>query len=201
MMRIFFLVVLIGGLALGIVYPWAIQNVTGHEIGAYTAYQRGRGFQPVDVDLSPSDAPVRVLVDMTSIGSLVVPDSATVLTLTASVDGRTVLADTLTFIREDTRNDSPQSGAVVHRDEAGVIDPVEAGLYTFVVGPGDAEGIEMRKVEIVLRGGVMEADRRAAPIGYVLMAVGFVGLVLSVRGRSVRADDEPPKPRWGRGAG
>ena len=201
MMRILFLLILIGGLALGIAYPWAVQNASGREIGAYSAYERGRGFQPVDVELSPSDAPVRVLVDMTSIGSLVVPDSATVLTLTASVDGRTVLADTLTFIREDTRNDSPQSGAVVHRDEAGVIDPVEAGPYTFVVGPGDAEGIEMRKVEVVLRGGVMEADRRAAPIGYVLMVVGFVGFVLSLRGRAGKADNEPPKPRWGRGAG
>lgn len=200
-MRILFLLLLIGGLALGIAYPWLMQNVSGHAIGTYTVYERTTGFRPLEVELVPEDAPLRVLVDMTSIRSLVVPDSATVLTLIASVDGRTVLADTLTFIREDTRNDSPQSGAVVHRDEAGVIDPVEAGPYTFVVGPGDAEGIEMRKVEVVLRGGVMEADRRAAPISYVLMAVGFVGFVLSLRGRAGKADNEPPKPRWGRDAG
>ena len=201
MIRILFLLILIGGLALGIAYPLLMQNVSGHAIGSYTVYERTTGFRPLEVALVPEDAPLRVLVDMTSIGSLVVPDSATVLTLTASVDGRTVLADTLTFIREDTRNDSPQSGAVVHRDEAGVIDPVEAGPYTFVVGPGDAEGIEMRKVEVVLRGGVMEADRRAAPIGYVLMVVGFVGFVLSYRRGDSGRNSEPPKPRWGRGAG
>ena len=201
MMRVFFLLVLFGGLGLGVAYPWVVQNVSGREIGAYTVYERGAGFRPVDIELSPGDAPLRVLVDMTSIGSLVVPDSATVLTLTASFGGRTVLADTLTFVREDTRNDSPQSGAVVHRDDGGMIDPVEAGPYTFVVGPGDAEGIEMRKVEIVLRGDVMEADRRAAPIGYVLMAIGFVGFVLSLRGRAGKGDSEPHTPRWGRGAG
>ena len=35
MMRILFLLILIGGLALGIAYPWAVQNASGREIGAY----------------------------------------------------------------------------------------------------------------------------------------------------------------------
>jgi hypothetical protein len=144
------------------------------------------------------DAPVRVLVDMTSIGSLTLTGSQTALTLTASAGGRTVLAETLTFAHQEPRNDSPQSGGLVYRDEAGVIDPVEDATYTFVVGPGDAEGIEMRSVELVLRGGAAGIDPRLVPIGYVLMAVGFIGFVLALRGAR-HESNEPPKPRWGRG--
>lgn len=197
-MRILFLLVLIAGLGLGIGYPWAVQNMSGREIGRYSVYQRGGGFRTVDVQLAAADAPVRVLVDMTSIGNLTLSGSQTALTLTASTGGRTVLAETLTFAHQEPRNDSPQSGGITYRDEAGVIDPVAPGTYTFVVGPGDADDIEMRSVELVLRAGAAGLDPRAAPIGYVLMAVGFVGFVLGLRGG--RGSAEPPKPRWGRGA-
>ena len=49
----------------------------------------------------------------------------------------------------------------------------------------------------------IEADGRAQPIGFSLMAIGFVGLVLSLkRGRSHQENpnSQPPAPRWGRGA-
>ena len=198
MTRIVFLLVLIAGIGLGIAYPWAVQNVSGDEIGRFQVYDRDGGFRPVDVPLSVDDAPVRVLVDMTSIGSLTLTGSQTALTLTAATGGRAVLAETLTFAHQEPRNDSPQSGGMVYRDEAGIIDPVENATYTFVVGPGDAEGIEMRSAELVLRGGAVGIDPRLAPIGYALMAVGFIGFVLALRGRR-RGSGEPSKPRWGRG--
>jgi hypothetical protein len=199
-MRIVFLLILIAGLVLGIGYPFAVQNISGYEIGRYQAYDRQGGFRVVEENLSPADAPVRVLVDMTSIGSLTLSGVQTALTLTASLDGRTVLASTLTFAHQEPRPDSPQASGAIYRDEAGMIDPVEGGRYRFVIGPGDAEGIDMRSVELVLRAGAFDLDPRAVPVGYMLMAIGFIGFVLALRrGRSPKTPPAPPPPpKWGR---
>lgn len=200
-MRFFFLIILLAGLALGIGYPWTVANFSGTELERRTVYTRGGGFTPTTLRLSPSDAPVRVMVDMTSIGAMTLSGERTVLTLTATVNNRTVLANTLTFAHQEPRPDNPQAGGMIYRDEAGVIDPVEDGDYVFVVGPGDADGIEMRSAELVLRSGVDFIDEKFIPVGYVLMAVGFIGFVLSLTRGGRRRDEPPagpPPPKWGR---
>jgi len=197
-MRILFLIMLVAGVGLGIVYPFAMSNFAGREIGRYTAYERQGGFRPVNVDLAPGDAPVRVLVDMASTGAMVFDGATTALTLTASVDGRTVLAEALAFAHQQPRSDNPQTGGMVYRDDAGLIDPVESGTYRFVLGPGDMERIEMRSAEIVLRAGGIRIDPRAIPAGYGLMAIGFIGFVLSLRRRRKVEPAAPPPPKWGR---
>lgn len=200
-MRVLFLLILIAGVLIGIGYPFAIQNFSGREIGRFPVYDRASGFRPVETDLSASDAPLRVLVDMTSIGNLVLNGAQTALTLTASTGGRTVLASALTFAHQEPRSDNPQTGGIIYRDDAGTIASIDDGTYRFVVGPGDADSIEMRSVQLVLRAGGLPIDARAVPVGYGLMAVGFIGLVLALRRRSRTppADDLPPPPKWGRG--
>lgn len=201
-MRFFFLIILAAGLALGIGYPWAVQNVSGYEIGNYRVFERGSGFSPAEVALAPSEAPVRVLVDMAATGNFRPTNNRTVLTVTASTDGRTVLAETVTFVHAAAHQDSPQVAGHVYRDEVGVIDPVDGEhRYMFTVGPGDAEDVEMERVDLILRAGAFDLDPRAVPAGYALMAVGFIGLVVAFRFRRRRKAQrsEPKKPRWGRG--
>lgn len=197
-MRIIFLLMFVAGLAVGIGYPFAVQNVSGYEIGRYPAYDRQGGFKVVEENLAPADAPVRVLVDMSSLGSLTLDGATTLLTLTATVEGRTVMASTLTFAHQQPRSDNPQTGGMIYRDEAGLIDPVESGRYRFVLGPGDAESIEMRSAEIVLRAGAFDLDPRAVPIGYAMMALGFVGFFVSLQRRNKTPPPPPPPPKWGR---
>ena len=123
------------------------------------------------------------------------------LTLTAAIGGRTVLAETIGFVNVTPRSDSPQSGDQIYRDEAGVMTKLDSGDYLFTVGPGDADGIEMRSVDLILRRGAAEPDPRAMPVGYVLMAVGAVGFVIALtRGgkRPGNPNSRPPVPRWGR---
>lgn len=203
-MRFLFLLILLAGIGIGVVYPWAMTNFSGHEIGTWRVYERGR-FKPVTVPLAGRDAPVRVLVDLTTRAErIVVSQQRTVLTLTAATGGRTVLASTLQFIHsENPRQVSPQLPDKIFRDEAGLIPSVNPGPYIFTVGPGDAEGIEMRAVDLVLRSGVGEIDSRAQPVGFSLMVVGLVGLVLALRFGGRRPQDpnsQPPPPRWGRGS-
>lgn len=197
-MRIFFLLVFIVGLLLGIGYPFAVQNMSGHQIGRYPAFDRSSGYRNVDVTLGAVDGPVRVLVDMTSLGAMTLDGSTTALTLTASLAGRTVLASTLTFAHQQPRSDNPQAGGMIYRDQAGLIDPVESGTYRFVLGPGDVERIEMRSAEIVLRAGAFELDPRLIPIGYTMMAFGFVGFFALRKRKAAKTPAEPPPPKWGR---
>ncbi|TIP80276.1 MAG: hypothetical protein E5X60_36625, partial [Mesorhizobium sp.] len=79
-MRFLFLLILLAGTGIGVVYPWAMTNFSGHEIGTWRVYEQGR-FRPVTVPLSGRDAPVRVLVDLTArTERIVVSQERTVLT-------------------------------------------------------------------------------------------------------------------------
>ncbi|TPO13639.1 hypothetical protein [Mesorhizobium sp. B1-1-5] len=202
-MRFLCALLLIAGAAIGILYPWAMSNFSGHAIGTYRVYEGGR-FRPVTVQLAASDAPVRVLVDLTARAERVAGQQRTVLTLTAAHGGRTVLASALSFNHTDNpRQASPQLPDKIFRDEAGVIDRVTPGPYLFTVGPGDADGIDMRAVDLILRAGTGSIDERARPAGYTLMGVGLAGLALSLvfgrrGGGPKNPNSQPPPPRWGR---
>ncbi|MET3590976.1 MULTISPECIES: hypothetical protein [Mesorhizobium] len=203
-MRFLSVLILIAGAAIGVFYPWAMSNFSGHAIGTYRVYEGGR-FRPVTVRLVASDAPVRVLVDLTARAERVASQQRTVLTLTAASGGRTALASTLSFSHTDNpRQVSPQLPDKIFRDEAGVIETVAPGPYVFTIGPGDADGIDMRAVDLILRAGTGSIDERAQPAGYALMGIGLVGLVLwLVFGRGGKPPQnpnaQPPPPRWGRG--
>ncbi|MER8973334.1 MULTISPECIES: hypothetical protein [unclassified Mesorhizobium] len=203
-MRSLFALILLIGTGIGVVYPWAMTNFSGREIGTWRVYDQGR-FKPVTVPLSARDRPLRVLVDLTARAERIVSQQRTVLTLTAATGGRTVLASTLQFNHSDNpRQVSPQLPDRIFRDEAGLIPTVTPGSYIFTVGPGDAEGIPMRAVDLVLRSGAGEVDRRARPVGFSLMAAGLVGMVLAFRfgggRRPENPNSQPPPPRWGRGS-
>jgi hypothetical protein len=203
-MRILFLLILLAGTGLGILYPWAVTNFSGSEIGTWRVYQRGSGFKPVTTRLSSADAPVRVLVDMTALKRDLRTQVTTRLRLMAESAGRTVLAATLNFQESRQLQDGPHLPTQVYRDEAGVLPEVESGDYTFTVGPGDVADIEMQSVDLILRAGAGGFDERAQPLGFTLMAIGFIGLVLALRrgkdgGRPPNPNSQPPPPRWGRG--
>ena len=158
-------------------------------------------FQPVTVPLTANDAPVRLLVDMTAVAPPEFAQSSTVLTITASNSTGTVLAETLSFAEAKPRERNPQLREKIYRDEAGLIASIQDGNYTFVLGQGDAEGIRMRSVDLILRRGAAELDARIQPVGFALMAIGFIGLVLAMRaGRRNKNPNSQPPPRWGRGS-
>jgi len=202
-MRLLSVLLLIAGAAIGVFYPWAMSNFSGHPIGIYRVYENGR-FRPVTVQLTANDAPVRVLVDLTARAERIAGQQRTLLTLTAAGGGRTVLASTLSFNHTDNpRQVSPQLPDKIFRDEAGVIGTVTPGLYLFTVGPGDADGIDMRAVDLILRAGAGSIDERVRLVGYALLGLGLVGFVLSLafgRGGShpQNPNSQPPPPRWGR---
>ncbi len=201
-MRKFFLLLILAGIALGFIYPWAVRNFSGEELGTWHAYPDGR-FKPLTISLKAGTGPVRVFVDLTTNADRINAFDRTVLTLTAAVGTRTVLAERLSFSGNPTpREQSPQLTDKIFRDEAGIIEVGEAGTYVFTVGPGDVDNIQIKAVDLVLRSGAAVPDARARQAGFGLIAFGVVGLLLAIRfGRSRRPDgpETPPMPRWGRG--
>lgn len=201
-MRLLFLLILFAGLGASLIYPWAVTNFSGREIGTWKTYNQGL-FEPIVVQLASTDAPVRVLVDVITNANDPLPSDGAVLTITASHGGTTVLAETLRFAGNlEAREKSPQIAEKISRDDAGLIDPVADGAYRFVLGPGDAEDLRIKEVELVLRSQSGEIDERLQPIGISLSAIGFIGFVLTFRRKRSAREQNPnsqPPPRWGRG--
>lgn len=207
MRRFFAVLVFLFGAALAFGYPILAERLPPRPIGTWPVYLAATGFMsPIDARLTPDDAPVLVYVDLTSAGSPKFDKDRAVLTLTASFEGKTLLAEPLSFEDAVARDDTPQTPELIYRTRAGVIETVEAdSFYRFSVGPGDAEGIDMAKVDLVLEHGPPEADSRAQPVGFTVMAIGAVAFLLSLRGGSSspppNPNSKPPPPRWGRAAG
>ncbi len=200
-MRAFFLLIIAVGIALGLIYPWAVRNFSGDAIGTWSVYENGR-FKPVSVPLKADNGPVRMLVDLTTNADRINAFDRTVLTITAAVGGRTVLAKTLHFSGNPTpREQSPQLTDKIFREEVGPFDVEKPGVYVFTIGPGDADNIQIKSVSLNLRAGAAVPDERGSQIGFGMIGVGIVGLMLAIRlggPRRPNDPDMPPKPRWGR---
>jgi hypothetical protein len=205
MKRLLAVLVFLAGLALAFGYP-LLSSLPPLTIGTWPLYRPSTGFTPVAADLDPDQAPVEVYVDAAMAGAPKFENDSALLTLTASTDGRTALAVPLTFVGAVEREDSPQTPERIYRARAGTIDRIDpaAAAYRFTAGPGDAEGIAIASVDLVLEKGLPPADSRAQPIGFALIAAGAVAFLLTLRGGGDRPpsnpNSQPPPPRWGRGA-
>lgn len=203
-MRILFFLVFLAGLALGVGYPLMVENAPQREIGSWPVYDLAGGFRPAEAMLTTDDAPVHILLDITTVGAPSFSSDRTVLTLTADFGSRTILAKTLSFSGVTPHLESPQSSGRIFREKVGVIPEVRDGAYVFTAGPGDADGVEIASARLILRGGGAVYDDRVQPTGFMLMAIGFIGFVIAMRrggGRPQNPNSQPPPPRWGRNAG
>jgi hypothetical protein len=200
-MRFLCLLLILAGAALGFGYPWYMYNMSGAEIGNFRVYQRGGQFKPVDVALSENQGPVRVFVDLVPLQGYYPSQSRTMLTLTASTGGRTVMAASLNYVSSTEESKNLQNSDKVFRDKAGDIMTIAPGGYRFVVGEGDVEGLSLKTVNLVLRSNAEPADPRAMPAGIAMLALGVFGMTAASRKAARTAAEEAAKPKWGRDAG
>ncbi|MBA3446899.1 MAG: hypothetical protein H0T56_04710 [Pseudaminobacter sp.] len=201
-MRVFFLILFIAGFGLA-GYPWVSANFLQRPVGTWRVYDAVTGFLPAHTRLTEDDAPLRVIVDMTTTGTHDLASGQAILTLTANTGAQTVLAEALSFADATPRDTNPQTQEKILRDSAGVINAVPPGDYVFTLGPGDAQGVPIRHVDLILRTEAPAFDQRLQPAGFGLLAIGFIGFVLSMRGPKTEPNpnSQPPRPRWGRGGG
>jgi len=186
-MRVLFLLVFAAGAVLGIGYPWAALHLTGHELGTYRVYERATGYKPVEVALSASDAPLRVSVDLRIVGGTRQIDGHSILSLTVTGDGRSMLAVPLTFAEATLKDKSAETNERIYRDDAGLIPALQNGIYTFSVQSGEETGIYIQSVDIILRADAFAVYEVVRTGGFLLMAAGITGLIFAmIRHRRMR---------------
>ncbi len=199
-MRGIFVLMILAGIGCGAAYPWYIHNRSGKDIGTYRVFQRPGSFKAVDVILTPDEAPVRVFVDMTPIMQNYPDGAQSLLHLTATTAGKTVMDENLNFAAGIADGRGLQRSEKIFRDTAGELTGIAAGQYHFTLERGGFEGLSLKTVDLVLRGNVKEVDSRAIPAGIGLFAIGLLGLIRSRR--SPTPDEvKAEKPKWGRDAG
>ena len=202
MARLLFLLIFILGGVAGIGYPQIAAHVSGYEIGAWEAYSPATGFIPVAVNIAPADAPLFPHVEIATNGPLPAADRTAYLTLTVTADGKQERAETIDLDRIEATITSPQTGGVVYRLDLPAFPTVSSARYEFRFGEGAAGSDRLHGVRLTLNAGAFDVDPRAVPVGYILMAIGAIGLLLSFRKRPPQnPNSQPPAPRWGRNAG
>lgn len=197
-MRLFLLLLLIVGVLLGVGYPWVATNFSGEEIGTWRIYDRPGPYKPVTVNLKQSDAPVRAFVDMQPLRNFIPAEGRTALTAVVTRQGKDILVNTLSYASPKATNKGSPQGPQVYRDSIGDIDSVEDGDFTFAIGPGDYDGLEVAQVDLVLRRDVIAVDWRIVPVGIALIVISIFGLIRLRRNRKMAANATPPQPKWGR---
>lgn len=201
-MRTLFALLLLAGLGLA-GWPLVSERVAASHFGAWRIYDDIGDFRVVRVVL-PGETPISVAVEMTTVGEAVFPETGALLTLTATAGGQTLMAEALNFSDATPRTVSPQFNEAAYRLRVGSAQAPHEAEWSFTLGPGDAEGVTIKRVDLSLSQPLWRADPRLQPIGFAVAAIGFIGLVLAVaRGSRLprNPNEQPPAPRWGRGAG
>ncbi|MEX4007580.1 hypothetical protein [Neoaquamicrobium sediminum] len=192
--RLLFMLMLVAGVVLGIVYPRVLVGSGGDEIGRWRIYERGTGERTVETVLDISRE-VAVGAELRTEDAL--PDDLRLATLTVVVrdaDENVVLREGLALSGAAVL-ESPQSQVRLYRAAAGILNGAE-GAYRFDIEVADDVGPSLLSVDLVLRTVAASPDPRMQPAGFVLMAVGVVGFLLTFRRRRENPNSKPPK--WGR---
>lgn len=197
LMRLVFLGLLLLGILLGLIYPWA-ESGRGFEIGRWNVYDRVAGFKQLEMLLPTDQQQIVVKVEISTPAAVTDTERSTVMTLAISSNGRTELVHYFTLDGVEPRIASPQLPGRVYPLEAGPIFYPGEEPYFFDVGPGDVE-IDMSTADLVLIGGTRDIDEAVPPIGYAMMGIGFLGLLMTLRRRRENPNSQPPPQRWGRG--
>lgn len=177
MMRAIFVALIIGGLGVGIIYPWYLNHFSGSEIGRWVMQEsRGAALKAPIVQLQEDDAPVRIFVDMTPLKDYTSSVHRSSLRLAVSRDGHPLLSEVLSYqkIASDKLQSRSQDETIM-RATAGDLNPVITGNYIFSVAPADVDGLQVGKIELVLR-------RAAKPVNENLISAGLIAVVLGIYG-------------------
>ncbi len=176
MMRAVFIALIVGGLGVGVAYPWYVNHFTGRDIDRWVMQDGvGQPLQTPQVHLTEDDAPVRVFVDMTPLENADANQQRSSLRLAVSRGGHPLLSEVLSYQRVAGDKPATDASAKPMRATAGDLNPVITGEYTFSVAPADVEALQVAKIELVLR-------RAAKPVNDNLISAGLIAVVLGVYG-------------------
>ena len=197
LLRFFLLIVFSIGAVLGLFYPWAADNVPGYELGTWRVYDRAGGYVLAEVRAAPSETPLWVTMEVTSERPIHNPEGVIALTMTVSVAGRTIRAETFTLQGVTARVVDPQSLERLYRFDPIKLGEVEDSPYTVVVGPGE-DDFPIVTIDLKVEASAIDIDPAVPVVGYAIMGMAGLLFLLTLRRRATRKLDTPPAPKWGR---
>lgn len=177
MMRLLFMVLFAGGLAVGVIWPWAQRHFGGEEIGNWALYQRSQGYHTAHIALRAQDAPLRIFVDASPMAGATSGQQASVLNLAVSRNGVPVLGERLSYRPKSghDQRDQPQSGAVI-RQSASDLTAVQDGDYEFSIRIVE-DGLSLTTARLVLRRAAPQLDETITSTALVAMIAGLYGFM------------------------
>lgn len=198
LLRLFLLLMTLVGIGVAFVMPWMAETQQAVETGRWRVYDRAAGFRDVTVDVSATGPTVLVL-DFITEGPLPSNLRGALVAVTASREGRTVLAQAVDVAGVHPRMVAPQNADNIYTKAVAELGGEASGQLHFHFTSADAEIGRLLAIDMALQVKTFQPDPQLVPLGYVLVVVGFVGLVTSFRSRRPAERNEPPPPKWGRG--
>jgi hypothetical protein len=197
LLRLFLLLMTLVGIGLAFVMPWAVENQERVESGRWRVYDAQAGFRDVMLDI-PETPQQSLVLDISTRGPVPANQTGAITAVTASKDGRTLFAQAISLQGLRERLVAPQAAEVIYTVPLASLGGEFSGQVYFRFTRGDAELDRVIAMDLIQTTPTFAPDPRLLPIGYMLLVVGFVGLVTSFRSRAPVEKTEPPPPRWGR---
>jgi hypothetical protein len=189
------------GLALSFLPGEILPRIVGREIARAVVFENG-AFTPFDIDLGPELAPLEFDATMVEGGQYVPGLDQAAFTLVVNAASSSQFTAAIAFSERDRQ--SNVDGTTQYTRSIGRLGEVSGGIHTFAFGPGDADAIDIKSIELVLRANAFDIDADdLAFYGNIAMWVGAVTFFIGLRRRNRRAASAPPPPpvnKWGRGA-
>ncbi len=200
-MRVVAFLLLIGGVAAGVIWPWIQMNWMGDPIGELTLYERNSGWQDITIVLSIAENPVRMRFEARTLpdGKLP-PINIPIAVRIRDADGPLVAA--IINLPAKGRETGPEGGLI-----SGVSSPVfrvqKTGEHVltaaFAPNPNDGNITkpDLASVKVTFIANAAEPDETHKVPAAVAVLFG-VYLLFRTRKRKKRKE-KPEDMKWGRG--
>ena len=220
MVRVIAILLILGGIGAGFVWPSFVTRQSGEELGRSTVFDRSKDgsssfWRPANMRLTPRDNPMRISVEGSVIDGQRFPPTGIALLISVAAQGEIVLEGEFDLVSVD------QGGNELVRRTATLVTPefdVELEeIYTIAVAPIGSDDHNLSEVAVALRGSVETPDASYRTHGFAAIGVGIVLLIFSGGSRrkktngkrkstasaGARKKAKPQKPRkkqrrWGR---
>ena len=175
-MRYFFLALVLAGSILGFGYPWAARQLSDAEVITRQVYGHASGFSNTRFKLSPPQSPYRIFLRMRQRGTFAPGARSTGLRVHGSSGGEVTFVSDVSFSAE--RGVTPQADGNVYEAFGGVLPVSEPAEYQFVFTKNHDQGLSMERVDMVVRGKIIEPDKRIQIAGFAAALLGLAGAAL-----------------------
>ncbi len=194
-MRGISVILMVIGVAMGLLYPWALDNFTGDELAKFPVFSQNGKFLPATLRLQPDQSPLLVRLNVEAHNPLTGTLRYGRINITITEPGGGERKDAFTFYSDHTsgRNDAAYEELLTDRLNQTTI--FRAGDYRFDLREAKNNQLRYKSANLLIIGNYWQYDPLISIGGRVAIGVGIFGLFLTSRRKK---KPKIAKPKWGR---